>query len=78
MFEKFYFKVIRFAGRENASWYLASLSFFESFILPFPPPDVMLAPMSLAKPEKAMRFALITLAASVIGGATGYAIGAFL
>lgn len=78
MFEKLYFKVIRFAGRENASWYLAGLSFFESFILPFPPPDVMLAPMSLAKPARAMRFASITLAASVIGGVTGYVIGAFL
>lgn len=78
MFEKLYFKVIHFAGRENASWYLAGLSFFESFILPFPPPDVMLAPMSLAKPARAMRFASITLAASVIGGVTGYAIGAFL
>lgn len=78
MFEKLYFKVIRFAGRKNASWYLAGLSFLESFILPFPPPDVMLAPMSLAKPARAMAFASITLAASVIGGITGYAIGAFL
>lgn len=78
MFEKFYFKVIRFAGKENATWYLAGLSFFESFILPFPPPDVMLAPMSLAKPARAMRFASITLVASVIGGITGYAIGALL
>lgn len=78
MFEALYFKVIRFAGRENASWYLAALSYFESFILPFPPPDVMLAPMSLAKPSRAMRFASITLAASVVGGITGYLIGAFL
>jgi len=46
--------------------------------LPFPPPDVMLAPMSLAKPEKAMGFASITLIASVVGGLTGYMIGAFL
>ncbi len=38
----------------------------------------MLAPMSLAKPDKALRFATLTLIASVIGGLAGYAIGAFL
>ena len=78
MFEKLYFTVIRFARKEQAPWYLAILSFLESFILPFPPPDVMLAPMSLAKPEKALGFASVTLIASVIGGLTGYMIGAFL
>jgi len=78
LFEKFYFAVIRFARIKQAPWYLALLSFLESFILPFPPPDVMLAPMSLANPDKAMRFASVTLAASVIGGLTGYAIGSFL
>ena len=66
------------ARLKQAPWYLSILSFLESFILPFPPPDVMLAPMSLAKPDKAMRFASITLIASVIGGITGYLIGAFL
>ncbi len=62
----------------TAPRYLATLSFLESFILPFPPPDVMLAPMSLANPDKAMRFAFLTLIASVLGGITGYLIGAFL
>lgn len=69
---------MQLARLQQASWYLAILSFLESFILPFPPPDVMLAPMSLAKPERAMRFASITLIASVVGGLTGYLIGAFL
>lgn len=78
MFEKIYFAVIRFSAQRQAPWYLALLSLLESFILPFPPPDVMLAPMSLAKPDKAMRFAAITLVASVCGGLIGYAIGAFL
>lgn len=36
----------------------------------------MLAPMCLAKPAKAWRFALITTLASVAGGALGYLIGA--
>ena len=47
------------------------LSFVESFILPFPPPDVMLAPMSLAQPARAMRFAALTLVFSVLGGLVG-------
>lgn len=70
--------MIRFSAKREAPWYLALLSLLESFVLPFPPPDVMLAPMSLAKPDKAMRFATITLLASVLGGLIGYAIGAFL
>lgn len=69
---------MRLAAQPQAPKYLAILSFLESFILPFPPPDVMLAPMSLAKPERAMRYALVTLIASVVGGLTGYFIGAFL
>lgn len=70
--------MIQFSRQQNALWYLVGLSFLESFILPFPPPDVMLAPMSLANPSRAMRFAAMTLLASVIGGLTGYMIGAFL
>ena len=69
---------MRFSRRREAPYYLSLLSFFESFILPFPPPDVMLAPMSLAKPSRAMHFAALTLLASVLGGLVGYMIGAFL
>ena len=69
LFETAYIAVIRFSKLKSAPWYLAMLSFLESFILPFPPPDVMLAPMALARPEKAMFLAGITLIASVFGGA---------
>ena len=78
IFEKLYQAVIRLAKDRRAAIYLSLLSFFESFILPFPPPDVMLAPMSLATPAKAMYFAGVTLIASLIGGIVGYLIGAFL
>ena len=37
----------------------------------------MLAPMALANPSKALRFALLTTIASVLGGIFGYAIGYF-
>ncbi len=78
LFENLYRTVIRFSRSRHAPWYLSGLSFLESFILPFPPPDVMLAPMSLATPGKAMYFASLTLASSVVGGIVGYLIGAFL
>jgi membrane protein YqaA with SNARE-associated domain len=78
LFENIYRRVMQFSRRKSAPWYLSLLSFVESFILPFPPPDVMLAPMALAKPERAMRFASLTLFFSVLGGLVGYSIGAFL
>lgn len=78
LFENIYSRVMRFSRQKNAPYYLSLLSFVESFILPFPPPDVMLAPMSLAQPAKAMRFAALTLISSVLGGLVGYMIGAFL
>jgi membrane protein YqaA with SNARE-associated domain len=78
LFENLYQAVIRFSRSRHAPWYLSGLSFLESFILPFPPPDVMLAPMSLTTPGKAMYFASLTLVSSVVGGIAGYLIGAFL
>ena len=78
IFAPVYDAVIRFSRRRDAPYYLSVLSFVESFILPFPPPDVMLAPMAVAQPRNALRFATLTLAFSVLGGMVGYAIGAML
>ncbi|MCP4765885.1 MAG: DedA family protein [Gammaproteobacteria bacterium] len=78
LFATIYQSVMQFSRRREAPYYLSLLSFVESFILPFPPPDVMLAPMALAKPSRAMHFAALTLLFSVLGGLVGYAIGAFL
>lgn len=58
----------------HATWYLGGLSFAESSFFPIPP-DVMLAPMSLAQPKRAWRFALLTTLTSVLGGIFGYVIG---
>lgn len=77
LFEKLYQSVIQASSSKRAPTVLSALSFVESFILPFPPPDVMLAPMSLAKPDKAKYFATLTLIASLLGGIIGYLIGAF-
>ena len=78
LFETIYHRVMRYSRHRYAPYYLSLLSFVESFILPFPPPDVMLAPMSLSRPFLAMRFAALTLLFSVLGGLVGYLIGAFL
>ncbi len=63
------------ARHPKAPWYLAVLSFAESSFFPVPP-DVMLAPMSMARPDRAWRLALLTTLASVAGGVLGYLIGA--
>src|SRR5690606_8340323 len=71
-----YDTVLRWAAHRHAPWYLGGLSFAESSFFPIPP-DVMLAPMSLAQPRKAMRFALIATLTSVAGGVFGYFVGMF-
>src|SRR6202008_4002215 len=57
--------------------WLAGISFAESSVFPGPP-DVVLAPMVLTRPEKAYTYAAICTAASVAGGILGYAIGYFV
>lgn len=77
MFQKLYDKILQLSRHRHASRYLFILSFTESSFFPIPP-DVMLAPMALAQPDKAFRFALLTTIASVLGGIFGYVIGYFL
>lgn len=74
LFSKLYARTMQWAVHPHAPRYLAGLSFSESSFFPIPP-DVMLAPMALARPEKAWGYALLTTVASVLGGALGYLIG---
>lgn len=76
IFSPLYERAMRWARHPHAPWYLGGLSFAESSFFPIPP-DVMLAPMTLAQPAEATRLAVITTVASVIGGLAGYAIGYF-
>lgn len=76
LFSPLYERVMRWSRHRHAERYLAALSFAESSFFPIPP-DVLLAPMALANPTRAWRFATVTTVASVIGGLFGYAIGAF-
>lgn len=77
LFTRIYDWVMTKVQHRHAPAWLAALSFSESVIFPIPP-DVMLAPMALAKREKAWRYALITTVASIIGGALGYGLGALM
>jgi membrane protein YqaA with SNARE-associated domain len=65
------------AGKPYAAWILGAVSFVESSFFPVPP-DIMLIPMSLARPERAWRYAAICTLTSVAGGVLGYFIGALL
>ncbi|HEY3695770.1 YqaA family protein [Phenylobacterium sp.] len=77
MLRKLYDWVLALAASPRAPWALAAVSFAESSFFPIPP-DVMLAPMVAARPQRAFMFAGICTAASVLGGLLGYAIGVFL
>ncbi len=74
LFAGLYDKTMRLAAHRHAPRYLATLSFAESSFFPVPP-DVMLIPMTAAKPKSGLRLALITTLASVAGGLAGYLIG---
>jgi len=76
VFTSMYDAALRWSRHERAPRYLGVLSFAESSFFPIPP-DVMLMPMSLAKPERAMWFATLTTLTSVLGGMAGYTIGYF-
>ena len=56
---------------------LGIIAFAESSFFPVPP-DVILVPMSLARPRRAWLYALICTIGSVTGALLGYAIGALL
>ena len=72
-----YSRVRSLAEGRYAEPALAAVAFAESSFFPIPP-DVLLAPMALANPKRAWRYALIATVASVVGGMLGYAIGALL
>ena len=77
MLQRLYDKVIALSESPKALPTLAAVSFAESSFFPIPP-DLLLAPMALAQPRRAWRFALVATIASVAGGMFGYAIGAAL
>lgn len=74
---RLYAWTIRNAQGRHAWLSLGGVSFAESSFFPIPP-DVMLVPMALADRKRALLLAAWCTFASVLGGAFGYMIGAFL
>ncbi|MFC4173864.1 YqaA family protein [Microvirga sp. GCM10011540] len=77
MLRRLYDWTLSLAARPSAPYALAAVSFAESSFFPVPP-DVMLVPMMLARPDRAWTYALICTVTSVLGGVVGYLIGLFL
>lgn len=77
MLRSLYDWMLRLASRPAAPYALGAVSFAESSFFPVPP-DVMLVPMALARPDRAWFYAGLCTVTSVLGGLVGYAIGALL
>jgi membrane protein YqaA with SNARE-associated domain len=77
MFQRLYHWTLSLAESPHAPFALGAIAFAESSFFPLPP-DAILIPMSLARPQRAWIYALICTLASVAGGLLGYAIGALL
>ena len=77
MLRRIYDWCIAAADKPYALWLMGAVSFAESSFFPVPP-DVMLIPMSLARPQRAWLYALVCTVTSVAGGVVGYGIGSLL
>ncbi len=77
VFAPLYDKVMEWSRSRHAEKYLCGVSFVESSFFPVPT-SLMLAPMVLARPERAWPLAFMTTITSVAGGVSGYLIGYFL
>ncbi|GGL65568.1 YqaA family protein [Wenxinia marina] len=74
MLRRMYDATMALAGHRRAEPALALVSFAESSVFPIPP-DALMVPMVLARPDRAWIIAAICTAASVAGALLGYAIG---
>jgi membrane protein YqaA with SNARE-associated domain len=76
MFIKLYNKCLELAAHKSSDYFLALISFLESSFFPIPP-DVMIAPMVIAKKKNFIKIFIIATIFSVLGGIFGYLLGAY-
>lgn len=76
IFQGLYNTTMMWAAHKHAERYLAFVSFIESVFFPVPT-ALMVAPMAMATPERAVRIALIATITSVSGGVLGYFVGTY-
>lgn len=74
IFSGLYNRCMIWAHHPKRERYLAGVSIFESFIFPVPTALLMI-PMVIATPDKAIRLATITTVMSVLGAVIGYLLG---
>lgn len=74
LFRPLFERAMAWSAHPRAPAFLAGLSFFEAFIFPVMP-EVMLAPMTLAKPRNWARLATLSLGFSLLGSLVGYFLG---
>ena len=74
IFKGLYDWCMRCAAHRHAERYLAGVSIIESIFFPVPT-ALMVAPMAVARPERAVHIAVIATVTSVLGGLFGYALG---
>lgn len=77
MIRRLYEWILALAAKPSAPWALGAVAFAESSFFPVPP-DAMLVPMAVSRPDRVWLYATIATVASVLGGLVGYAIGALL
>lgn len=76
LFEQIYSKTMEYSRHRFATFWLSFVSFIEAIFFPIPP-DIILIPMSMSKPQNATKYAIYTTIASVLGGIIGYFIGLY-
>lgn len=77
MLRRLYDWCLAAAEKPYATSLMGAVSFAESSFFPVPP-DIMMIPMSFARPDRAYYYALVCTVTSVAGGVLGYFIGALL
>ena len=70
LFGPLYDRTLSWARHRRAPAFLTGLSFAEAIMFPVPP-EVMLAPMSLAQPRRGFWFATLSLAGALAGAVIG-------
>ena len=74
MLKELYYKSLKLAAHKSSKYFLAFISFIESFIFPIPP-DVLIIPMTIASRNRWFKIAFIATVSSVAGACLGYFIG---
>ncbi|MFQ5889916.1 MAG: YqaA family protein [Gemmatimonadota bacterium] len=77
LLRRLYHWVIGWADRPGGPLALIGISFAEASFFPIPP-DVLLIPLALGRPARALWFAFLCTVASVSGAMVGYLIGSAL